>query len=175
LQIAKCKLNNYSHPNLLTIARVKPIEFCSICDSKSSIFNLQSVKMPHDLLHPDRNLASDDFRFLRKYRIRRMGDFRRIFERHCSASDGRLLVFGAANGLPHPRVGLSVSRKVGNAVARNRWKRLIREAFRTIRAALPKGIDLVVIPRGTEPPALAELAESLPRLARRIEKKLAGR
>ena len=45
------------------------------------------------------------------------------------------------------RLGLIVSRKVGVAVARNRMKRLVREAFRTTRSSLPRGIDLVVIAR----------------------------
>jgi ribonuclease P protein component len=114
-------------------------------------------------------------RLLPEYRIRRGLDFKRAYDRRCSASDGCLLVFGCANDLPYPRLGLSVSRKVGNAVARNRWKRLIREAFRLTRPKLPLGIDFVIIPRGTEPPELNVLMESLPRLARRIEKKLSPR
>jgi ribonuclease P protein component len=111
-------------------------------------------------------------RFLPKYHIRRGVDFKRAYDRRCSAADGCLLIFGEENGLTHPRLGLSVSRKVGNAVARNHWKRLIREAFRLSRPKLPLGIDLVVIPRAANPPELAALLESLPRLARRIEKKL---
>ena len=128
--------------------------------------------MSSKILHPERVSVAEHRRLLPEYRIRRDADFKRTYLRRCSASDGRLLVFGEANGLAHPRLGLSVSRKVGNAVARNRWKRLLREAFRLTRAALPQGVDLVVIPRGREPPALAALMDSLPRLARRIEKKL---
>ena len=128
--------------------------------------------MPPKILHRGRTSLAEHRRLLPEYRIRRGLDFKRAYDRRCSAADSCLLVFGEANGLGYPRLGLSVSRKVGNAVARNRWKRLIREAFRLTRAKLPSGVDLVVIPRGTEPPELAALMESLPSLARRIEKKL---
>ena len=113
-----------------------------------------------------------DQRFPRQCHIRRTGDFRRAYQRHCTASDGTLLVFAAPNGLTHPRLGLSVSRKVGKAVVRNRWKRLLREAFRLTRQRLPGGIDLIVIPRAEAEPELTSLLESLPRLAGRLAAKL---
>ncbi len=113
-----------------------------------------------------------DQRFLPAYRIRRQADFQRAYGRRCTASDRLLLVFGCENDLPHPRLGLSVSRKIGKAVFRNRWKRLLREAFRLSRERLPAGIDLVVVPRRDAEPKLSELLESLPRLAARITRKL---
>ena len=113
-----------------------------------------------------------DARLPRAMRICNSLDFRRVYQRRCTASDEWLLVFGELNGLAHPRLGLSVSRKLGGAVVRNRWKRLLREAFRLSRGQLPPGVDLVVIPRQEVKPELASLMASLPRLAARVAKKL---
>jgi ribonuclease P protein component len=114
-----------------------------------------------------------DARLLSEHRLRRRADFQRAFRRRATAADDRLLIFGHPNGLPHPRLGLSVSRKVGNAVVRNRWKRLLREAFRLDRPTLPPGMDLLVIPRGQTKPKLDEVRQSLCRLAGRVAKKFA--
>jgi ribonuclease P protein component len=113
-----------------------------------------------------------DARFLPQYRIRRSGDFRRAYERRCSSADQQIVVFGHPNGLEHARLGLSVSRRIGGAVVRNRWKRLLREAFRLSRLQLPEGIDLIVLPRPGVEPTLAALLESLPRLASRVARKV---
>ena len=109
-----------------------------------------------------------DQRLLPKYRIRRGLDFDRAYRRRCVASDPWLVVFGCPNDLPHARLGLSVSRKLGTAVVRNRWKRLLREAFRLSLPRLPQGIDLVVVPRQGRDPELAPVMESLCRLAARV-------
>jgi ribonuclease P protein component len=58
------------------------------------------------------------------------------------------------------RLGITTSRKVGNAVRRNRAKRLVREAFRRNKAVLPAGIDLVVIAKPTLPDATYSDVES---------------
>jgi ribonuclease P protein component len=101
----------------------------------------------------------------RDYRLRRPTDFERVYAERRSASDGRMTVCCRTNGLAYSRLGLSVSSRVGNAVLRNRWKRLLREAFRVRRAELPVGVDLVAIPRGGIEPESSWLSEALVRLA----------
>jgi ribonuclease P protein component len=117
--------------------------------------------------------ANKPFGFRREEHLRRGADFKRAYERRRSASDDWLLVYACENGLPHLRVGLSVSRKFGPAVRRNRLRRLYREAFRLTRHELPTGLDLVLIPRGTAEPTLAELKRSLTRLVGHLGRKLA--
>jgi len=116
-----------------------------------------------------------DQRLPRALRIRHGRDFLRVYRRRCTAADQYLVVYGGPNGLGHPRLGMSVSRKLGGAVLRNRWRRLLREAFRLIRPQLPPGLDLIVIPRPEAKPKLAALVASLPRLAERVARKLAPR
>ncbi|MBL8795128.1 MAG: ribonuclease P protein component [Planctomycetia bacterium] len=105
-------------------------------------------------------------------RLRSPRDFRRVYDRRRSVSDVHLIVYGCENQLPYCRLGLSVSRKVGSAVARNRFRRLYREAYRQSRSQLPVGIDLVLIPRSSQPPELAALLDGLPRLVKQLARKL---
>jgi len=112
------------------------------------------------------------FAFRPAEHLRRPADFQRVYQRRRSVSDARLIVYACANGLPHLRLGLSVSRKLGGAVKRNRLRRLYREAFRLTRHEMPVGLDLVIIPRSTELPELSELTEALPGLVRQLARKL---
>jgi ribonuclease P protein component len=112
------------------------------------------------------------FTFRPHEHLRRPSDFQRVYDRRRSVSDGYLIVYGRENGLPHLRLGLSVSRKVGRATHRNRLRRLYREAFRLSRHEMPAGLDLVFIPRRPEHPPLEELKRSLVLLVRQLQRRL---
>ena len=111
-------------------------------------------------------------RFLSKYHLRHRADFARVYDRRASASDALLLVYVCENKLGHARLGLSVSRKLGGAVTRNRWKRILREAFRMSHDKLPNDIDVVVIPRPGTETQLQPVIDSVLRLTKRAAKRL---
>lgn len=90
---------------------------------------------------------SGNQRFPAVLHVKRGEDFDRAYAQRRRQDCGGIIVYAARNGLPITRIGLSVSRKVGNAVARNRLKRLLREAFRAVQHELPTGLDLVVVAR----------------------------
>jgi ribonuclease P protein component len=106
--------------------------------------------------------------------LRRQSDFERTYNRRKSASDRWLVIYGCENGLAFLRLGMSVSRKVGSAVERNRLRRLYREAFRLTRQEMPTGMDLILIPRRTGVPSLDELKVSLPGLVKSVAAKLSA-
>ena len=88
-----------------------------------------------------------DNRFPRSLRLHKTEEYQKVFAARFSVADETLILFAAPNDLPYCRLGLSVAKKVGNAIVRNRWKRLIREAFRKSKSALPSGWDIVALPK----------------------------
>lgn len=72
---------------------------------------------------------------------------RRVLFEGTRVRQGELLLAVSTNQLGHPRLAMGVSKRVGGAVVRNRWKRLIREAFRLYVASRPVCVDMVVVVR----------------------------
>jgi ribonuclease P protein component len=116
-----------------------------------------------------------DQSFPKRLRLLNTQQFQRVFQRRVSVSDELTIMYGCENGLDDTRIGLSVSRKVGKANVRNRWKRLLREVFRTTRDKWPRGLDIVLIPQRQAEPDFHRLRESLPKLAAQLQKRLKKR
>lgn len=113
-----------------------------------------------------------DLKFPKAVRLRVTNDFKAVYDRRCKASDGVLLVFVSTNTTGTTRLGLSVSRKFGGAVVRNRFKRMLRDAFRLSRTDFPAGLDLVVIPQGSLRSRMDIYRESLSKLVRKLHRRL---
>ena len=80
-------------------------------------------------------------------RLKKNSDFQAVY-REGKSRAGYLTVFICReNGLTSSRLGISVSKKVGNSVVRHRVKRLIREAYRLNEESFPPGYDYVIIAR----------------------------
>lgn len=86
--------------------------------------------------------------FGKALRVRRKAEFQQVFDRGARVSSRFFTLLLAPGTASQARLGIVASRKLGDAVTRNRAKRLIREVFR-LNQPLPggAGIDLVVIPR----------------------------
>ena len=105
----------------------------------------------------------DGVGFLRKsFRVKKEKDFNAIFKEGESVANRRFVIYRLANSQEHFRVGLSVSKKLGNAVMRNQIKRRIRHILIDHRNELVDNIDFIVIARkGVENLEYAELEKNL--------------
>ena len=122
---------------------------------------------------PKRKRPPSRLDFPKARRLRKRRDFLRIQEKSARVTTHHFVLLIAARPVPGPtRLGIVASKKIGGAAARNRTKRLLREAFRTRPALFPAGVDLVVIARSgapelTLPVVCREVEAVAPVLARR--------
>jgi ribonuclease P protein component len=83
----------------------------------------------------------------RRVRLRRASDVRRVYDEGKSWVHPLLVLVARPNGLDISRVGVTASRKLGSAAARNRAKRLMREAARHLYSQFAGGWDIVLVAR----------------------------
>jgi ribonuclease P protein component len=87
----------------------------------------------------------------RRRRLSRSGDFDRVYRDGVSRGNRFLVLYSFARGEDEPggeaRLGISVGRKIGRAVQRNKVKRAIREAFWQLAGELREGHDYVIVAR----------------------------
>ncbi|MCC7387727.1 MAG: ribonuclease P protein component [Phycisphaerales bacterium] len=114
---------------------------------------------------PDRLL------FRRRHRLTRATEYQAAYCEGWRKSAGPITIYARPNGLGEHRLGLSVGRRVGGAVVRNRIKRLLREAFRLERAGFPtpggQSFDVVIQVRPHGALGLVDYREILSRLVGR--------
>lgn len=84
-----------------------------------------------------------------QHRIRKAVEFQACREKGKKVFSKHLICLFNKNDYPHPRIGLIVTKKIGPAVIRNRWKRVIRDFFRTHMEHFNESIDCVFIVKAT--------------------------
>ena len=98
----------------------------------------------------------------KSFRVKREKDFKAIFKDGTSFANRKFVVYQLENQQNHFRVGLSVSKKLGNAVTRNQIKRRIRHILQSVKGSLVEHVDFVVIARkGVEALEYAEMEKNL--------------
>ena len=81
--------------------------------------------------------------------LRKQRDFGRVYKKGSSRGSRYVVILYRKNGLGYTRTAFVASRKVGNAVTRNRARRLMREAYRAMEPEIIKGYDVIFVARNT--------------------------
>lgn len=79
--------------------------------------------------------------------LKKNSDFQNVYRNGKSYANRYLVMYVLENGTRYNRLGISVSKKVGNSVIRHRIKRLVKESYRMHEAIFQRGFDLVIIAR----------------------------
>ena len=99
--------------------------------------------------------------------LKKNRDFQYVYKNGKSYANKYLVMYVIENQLNKNRVGISVSKKVGNSVVRHRITRLIRESYRLNESRIKRGMDIVVISRGNaQNKSFVEIQSALLHLAR---------
>ena len=107
--------------------------------------------------------------FPHSVRIVRAGDYRMLYRAGRKVHSDKFVLYGRENEIGYHRLGITVSRKIGGAVVRNRIKRLFREIFRRSSTEIPGRLDIVVNAKaGCVGASYIELCEEFLAAARRI-------
>lgn len=81
--------------------------------------------------------------------LKKNQDFQKVYKNSKSYANKYLVMYILENGLDRNRLGISVSKKVGNSVVRHRLKRLVKESYRLNESVFQDGLDIVVVVRTT--------------------------
>ncbi len=113
------------------------------------------------------------YSFGKHQRVKRASEFTLALKKGGCAADGVLVLFACPTSPDRePRMGVTIPKRTGNAVVRNRWKRLIRESFRLQQHVLPTGYDFVIRPKKDAKPTWSEIKKSIPKLATKAVKRM---
>lgn len=94
--------------------------------------------------------------------LKKNRDFQTVYRNGKSYANKYLVMYVRENGTEENRLGISVSKKVGNSIVRHRLTRLIRESYRLQEAKFCRGIDIAVIARaGAKGKGYAEIESAL--------------
>ena len=106
---------------------------------------------------------------MKKYRIRKNNEYRVVYKRGKSFSNELLVLYIYGNKLNYNKIGVSVSKKVGKSVIRNRVRRLIYETYRLNSDNMKQGYDLVFIARNpSKDKSYYEIEKALINLLNRV-------
>lgn len=134
--------------------------------------------MERDAQPTERNEPSDTprvFLFRRRHRLSQKREFERAYTQGVRRVNGPLAVYGVRNGLEQSRLGISVGKRIGNAVKRSRVKRMLRESFRLLRVEMPPGYDLVISVRPHRPLPLEKYTSAIRECWKSIDREHARR
>lgn len=110
--------------------------------------------------------------FPKNRKVKKASEFTRAFREGSVAANDTLVLIALPSQLgKKPNLGITIPRRVGNAVVRNRWKRHIREAFRICQSDLPTGFDFIVRPKKNAIDDWSKIRDGFVKLASRATKR----